>query len=91
MCILANVIQASSAPTVEFIIHINHLFDSLNGTNKNPQKGNEYHCAIKEGLIHQYFWNEMLQFIDSWVFVHTRKNVDKWKQNPGPLNRKGWL
>lgn len=55
MCILANFIQASSSPAVEFIMHINHIFDSLNGTSKNPQRGNEYRCAIKEGSIHLNF------------------------------------
>ncbi|XP_035220113.1 uncharacterized protein LOC118193175 [Stegodyphus dumicola] len=39
MCVLSGLIEASAAPTVEFIQEIDNLFDSMNGIRKNPLRG----------------------------------------------------
>ncbi|XP_035209311.1 uncharacterized protein LOC118183814 [Stegodyphus dumicola] len=71
MCVLSGLIEASAAPTVEFIQEIDNLFDSMNGIRKNPLRGKQLHCAVTEGSEHVKFWTNMLSFIDSWVFSET--------------------
>ncbi|XP_035205421.1 uncharacterized protein LOC118180426, partial [Stegodyphus dumicola] len=68
LCILSGLIEASAAPTVEFILKIDNLFDSMNGTRKNPLRGKQLHCAVKEGSAHINFWKEMIAYVESWVF-----------------------
>lgn len=54
-----------------------------------------YRCAVKEESVHLNFWKEIVEFIDSWKFVHpdenSSQNSGEKRKNPGSLNRKGWL
>ena len=74
------------ALTVEFELKFNNLFDSMNGTSKNPLKGKEYHCALKKGSDHQKLWKEMLAFIKLWRFVQQQalSPASTKKQSLGP-------
>ena len=92
MCIMSKLLMPEAAPTVEFVLKFNNLFDSMNGTSKFPLKGKEYHCAVKKGSDHQNLWREMLSFIESWIFVQQQAlPASTNKQSPGPRNKFGWL
>ncbi|XP_035233419.1 uncharacterized protein LOC118205225 [Stegodyphus dumicola] len=93
LCILSGLIEASAAPTVEFILKIDNLFDSMNGTRKNPLRGKQLHCAVKEGSAHINFWKEMIAYVESWVFLQPlAQNQDgPRKHASGPRSRIGWL
>jgi hypothetical protein len=50
--------------TAEILYFFDRLFDSVNGSNKQPRKGKSLRCGISDTSAHLNFWtNEALPFL----------------------------
>jgi len=54
----------------KFVLLMDKVFDSTNGSTINAICGKPLRCAIKNGSPHIQFWNEAIQVFKSIFFVN---------------------
>ncbi|XP_034232810.1 uncharacterized protein LOC117640418 [Thrips palmi] len=61
-------------PTIEFILTMDQLFDSMNGPGrKDAPKAKRQN--VTEDSFHHAFWREMIPKIEKWVFIRKSSGV----------------
>lgn len=75
--------------TVDFILEIDTLFDSLNASSKTAADGKDFKCILQEGSPHLDYWEKEIKNINNWNFIRKTK-TGKFK-NSKPPSQMGWL
>jgi len=55
-----------AANTADFLLFMDKLFDSLNGSTRKPQKGKTLRCAVTSSSPHVPFWKEAIRVLVCW-------------------------
>lgn len=72
--------------TAKFILDVDRLFDTFNGTQLRAVNCKDHRVAWTPTSIHQTFWPEIFKIIDSWEF--TDKETGRIQRSPF---QDGWL
>lgn len=75
-----NLVARGSVPeicreVIPFILMVDKVFDSLNGSSFSPANGKQYRCAAKRNSPHHELWNEAIKMFQTIKFmVRNREN-----------------
>lgn len=72
--------------TADFLLFMDSLFDSVNGSRPVPVEGKNFRCAATKTSPHQEFWPKALKVLDSMAF-----QCPKTKSRSVPPSIKNWI
>ncbi|KAL1512446.1 hypothetical protein ABEB36_002037 [Hypothenemus hampei] len=65
----SNNIPKEAASTAEFLLFMDKVFDSVNGSSLKRKRGKTLRCAVTERSIHKEFWREAINVFQSMRFI----------------------
>jgi hypothetical protein len=73
MSLLGAGVPESAVDTADFLLFVDKLFDSVNGSSINPINGKLLRCAVKTNSPHLQFWEEALKVLNSVKCISKKK------------------
>jgi hypothetical protein len=75
MSLLGAGVPESAVDTADFLLFVDKLFDSVNGSSINPINGKLLRCAVKTNSPHLQFWEEALKVLNSVKCISKKKKM----------------
>ncbi|KAK9680230.1 hypothetical protein QE152_g39266 [Popillia japonica] len=78
-------IPSTAQDIAEFILFINNIFDSVNGSSIRSKDHNKYRCAVIRNSEHMKFWGTAIKVFESMT------SFNKKKKRHVPPSLRNWI